>query len=463
MSCRYCRNIRNPQVSNFPWTYDSYHLLCVAAAAKNPQLLECITSWSREVPLSDIVNTSLLDTIFNALSADDDAFSAAVECLSALFRETQDVDGSMDSIQKLYPRVVALRPKIAAAAGEEDTEALKGIARIFAEAGESWVLLIARLPQEFRSLVEANLEIAARDKERDAIPFAFNFWYELKQYLTLEKYTEARLQYMDVYSKLVDIMISHLEYPQPDSGDEKDLFEGDREQEEKFREFRHQMGDVLKDCCEIIGVPECLQKSYTLIQAWVASFGSQAVNGRVPHWQKLEAPLFSMRAMGRMVPVEENVMLPQLMPLIVQIPDHEKVRFQAVMALGRYTEWTAHHPETLQPQLNFIIAAFNHPSKEVLRAAALSLKFFCNDCADLLKDHIAQLQQFYTDVLDKLPTSSQEEITDGVASVLARLPADQTYQYLKYYCDPVMKSLVTMAEAASDEKGRLALAGALLC
>jgi transportin-3 len=412
----------------------------------------------REIPLDDIVNSPLLKVIVDALSASE-PFDAAVECMCTLIAETKDVDEAMQTILALYPHVIALRPKIAEAAAEEDTEKYRGIAKVFAEAGESWVLLIARLPTEFRDLVEAILETAALDKERDAISHTFKFWYDLKQYLTLEKYNQARLQCTDVYAKLVDIMIGHLRYPTPESGNEKDLFEGDREMEEKFREFRHQMGDVLKDCCEVMGVAECLKKPYDIIQAWVQQYGSQAGPNHVPQWQGLEAPLFAVRAMGRMVPPDENTMLPRLIPLIVAIPDHNKVRFQAVMALGRYTEWTAQHPETLQPQLDFIMGAFEHSTKDVIRAAALSFKFFCNDCASLLVGFTVQLQSFYSTHLDALPISSQEEITEGVASVVARLPVDQVYSVLKLYCDPVMQGLVNIASQAKEEAELKLLAG----
>ncbi len=46
----------------------------------------------------------------------------------------------------------------------------------------------------------------------------FGFWYDLKQYLVLEKYIEARLQLVDVYSKLVDVCLNLLEYPQSETG-----------------------------------------------------------------------------------------------------------------------------------------------------------------------------------------------------------------------------------------------------
>ncbi|KAK4499250.1 hypothetical protein PRZ48_009763 [Zasmidium cellare] len=426
-------------------------------AQKNPQLMECITSWIREVPLNDIVNSPLMDVVMAAVQSED-SFDAAVETLCAVFKETREVDENINTIKTLFPRLAQLKPKIQSCASEEDWETLKGVTRVFAEAGEAWVILIARQPVDFRPLVESVLECCLRDNEREALHQTFNFWYELKQYITLERYMEARIQYVDVYSSLVDIMIRHLQYPKPEDGNDNDLFDGDREAEDRFREFRHQLGDVLKDCCEVIGVTECLQKSYVLIEKWVSQYGSQASAGNVPNWQELEAPLFSMRAMGRQVPPDENIMLPRLIPLIVQIPEQEKVRFQAVMALGRYTEWTAQHPDTLQDQLNFIMAAFQHPSKEVVRAAALSFKFFCNDCADLLKGYMPQIQQFYEANLETLPSTSQEETTEGVASVLAKQPLDTLYESMKLCCDPIVKRLMSMANAATEKEQKLAIA-----
>lgn len=430
------------------------------AASKDPLLMACITSWVAEVQVNDVVNSPLMDVIVGALQADT-SFEEAVETMCAIFRETRDVDETLSTIKSLYPRLAALQPRIQACAEEEDWDTFKGITRVFAEAGEAWVILIAREPQQFRPLVESILECCARDQERDALSQTFIFWYELKQYITLERYMDARMHLVDTYSKLVDVMIGHLEFPTSESGNEKDLFDGDREAEDKFREFRHAMGDVLKDCCEVIGVSQCLEKSYILIEQWVSKHGAQAQQGNVPEWQKLEAPLFSMRAMGRMVSKEESNMLPRLIPLIVQIPNQEKVRFQAVMALGRYTEWTSEHPETMQDQLKFIMDAFQHPSKEVVKAAALSFKFFCTDCAGLLKEHIGQLQHFYEQVLDSLPPASQDEITEGIASVLAKQPLDSLYQSLKLCCDPIVSRLMAMAEAANDKDSQLAVADRL--
>ncbi|KAJ6447050.1 mRNA transport regulator [Purpureocillium lavendulum] len=427
------------------------------AAARNPQLMECITSWLREVPVANIVNSPLLDVIFEGVTSDDCSQEAS-ECLCVMLREASDVDESQAVVHALFPRVIALRPIIQKVVEEEDTERLKSLTKVFATSAESWVVAIAREPVHFRPLVDAVLECAARDTDRDVIEHTFGFWYELKQYLVLERYIEGRMQMVDVYSKLVDILLKHLEYPTPDSGNESDLFDGDREQEEKFREFRHQMGDTLKDACDVMGVTQCLTKVLDAIQVWTQKYAGQVSGTQVPHWQQLEAPLFAMRALGRMVDKEENIVLPQLMPLLVQIPSHEKLRFATIMVLGRYTEWTAAHPEYLEPQFNYIVTSFQSDSREIMRAAALSIKFFCTDCKHLLSGQVLQLQTFYDQILDKLPDLSKEEITEGVANVVAVQPAAETYRLLKLYCDPLVQRLMNKANSATDEDSKLALA-----
>jgi transportin-3 len=429
-----------------------------AAAATNPQLFECITSWLREVPVSTIANSPLLAVVVNGL-VNDQSLQAAAECLGTICRETRDVDDNLETIRILLPRVIELRPHIQKVVEEEDTDAFKAYTRVFADAGDSWVVLIAREPQHFRPLVDALLECCARDKDRDVIEYTFNFWYELKQYLTLERYIHARLELLDVYSKLVDILLTMLEYPHPESANELDLFDGDREQEEKFREFRHHMGDTLKDACEVMGVTECLTKVLDAIKVWMQKHGSQATHTSVPNWQSLEAPLFSMRAMGRMVEKDENVVLPQIMPLLVQIPSHEKLRFAAIMVFGRYTEWTAAHPEFLEAQFTYLVSSFQTDSPEIVRGAAQSIKFFCTDCKHLLGDQVLQLQTFYDQILDKLPEPSQEEITEGVANVVGVQKPEDIYKLLKLYCDPLVSRLMVKANHATTKEGKLAVAG----
>lgn len=395
-----------------------------------------------------------MDLIFSALDSDA-AFEAATDGICSLVAETKDVDECLDSIKALYPRIMALRPKLAEAA-ESDPDSFRGYTRIFAEAGEAWTVLIARLPTEFRELVEAIAEVCARDKEKEVISITFNFWYELKNYLQLEKYMEARMTLADIYQTLVEIVIRHLRYPVPESGDESELFDGDKALEENFKEFRHSIGDVLKDCCEVLGPQECLGKAFAHVQAWIAKYansGQQTTT--VNNWQELEAALFSMRAMGRCIPDDEKLVIPQIMTLLIQLPEHEKVRYAATLVLGRYTRWTAKNPEYLEAELNYITSGFQHQSSDVERAAAQALRFFCEDCAPLLLNHLKTLHSFYEQISPNLPSGSLHEVTEGVAHVVAALPLDQIYDSLKMFCDPIVERLKAKAATAGDDEEAL--------
>ncbi|SPN99677.1 related to importin MTR10 [Cephalotrichum gorgonifer] len=426
-------------------------------ASQNPQLMECITSWLREVPVASVVNSPLLDVLFGALEHDS-SVQEATECLCTIFKETAEVDDNQDTIKLLFPRIIQLQPRIQKVVDDEDTDAFKSLTKLFATAADAWVIAVVREPQQFRPLVEAVLECAARDKDREVIEHTFEFWYQLKQYLVLERYIQARMELVDIYSKLVDILLRHLEFPKGEDTSELDLFDGDREAEEKFREFRHQMGDTMKDSCEVMGVTECLTKVLDAIKLWLQNHASQVSGTTVPNWQQLEAPLFAMRALGRMVDKDESIVLPQLMPLLVQIPSHEKLLFATIMVLSRYTEWTAAHPEYFERQFQYITSSFNTESKEIIRAAAVAIKYFCTDCRELLSGQVLELHTFYNQIIDKLPEASQEEMTEGVASVVAVQPEAEIYKLLKLYCDPIVQRLVDKAYNATTDEGKLALA-----
>lgn len=405
-------------------------------------IFQCFNSWLKEIDSAQVINSPLLDLMFQALF-DDDTFEPAVECICSMIRETREIDESMPVIQALYPRVIALRPKITEC--KDDPDAYSGYTRLFAEAGESWHMLIARAPKDFRGLVEAIAECAAFDEDLDVVKYTFYFWYILKQMIVMDKYNEARNELGDIYLTLIDVLIAHLQYP---SGDALDLFDGDREEEEKFKDFRHEMGDVLKDCCSVVGSSRALGSSLSKV---FSALEAQANGQQVP-WQSIEAPLFSMRAMAREVDPYEDEVLPQIMKLLVQLPEHEKIRYAATLVLGRYTEWTAKHPDYLEPQLNYITSGFSHSNKGVISAAAQALKHFCQDCGHLLTKFIDQLYPFYEKVGASLDLRSYYEVTNGIAHVVRAQPVDSMLQALQYFGSPICQRLLEKSQLPGDEE-----------
>ena len=87
-----------------------------------------------------------------------------------------------------------------------------------------------------------------------------------------------------------------------------------------------------------------------------------------------------MRMMIREIDIEEEKVVPEVMRLLVNLPEHDKIRYAATLVLGRYTEWKAKHLEYLEFQLSYISSGFDTQNKDVISAAAQALKHFCQDC-----------------------------------------------------------------------------------
>lgn len=426
----------------------------------NSLILDCLNSWIKECPIEQILTvTSLTNLIFNSLS-NDDTFDKSIECLCTIMRETRDIE-NYELIDALYKKILELHSfMIESGKFPNDIEISTQLTRLYVEAGESWHVLIAKNPQHFKPLVEILLSCVKNDEDLDVVKYTFYFWYLLKQLITLPKFESNKLQFKDIYTQLIEIIIGHLTYPinNEQDGENKEnnddnLFDGDKEQEDKFKEFRYEMGDVLKDCCAVVGATTALSIPFKQIESFINENKSQ--------WQLLEAPLFSMRAMAKEVPTREKQMLPIIMKYLIQLPEHAKVRYSATLVLGRYTEWTAKNPEFLEPQLNYIIKGFqgneiggdvnDSNSKDIVIAASHALMYFCQDCSDLLINYLEQLYLLYGQVQNKLDIDSTFKLVDGLAHVLVKLPRENLYETTQMFLKPTLDEWNNLIENGSNE------------
>lgn len=310
-------------------------------------------------------SSPMLDMTFEAL-AHDTLFEAAVDLASELIYETREVDDSKAIIEKIYPRFESLLPKLKIVKEEEDSDAVRGYCRLFVAAGEAYVSLIAKHPDTFRPIMDGIMECTAY-QDLDIVPITFKFWYELTNTLTTESYAPAIPALSHYYEALVDVIIQHLHYPE-------DTTDWTAEQRDEFREFRHEMGDTLKDCCRVLSSERCLSKALVQLQTLLNQPGPAT-------WQQIEAPIFSLRSMGSEVSENEDRVLPQILELLSKLPEHPKIRYAATLVISRYSFWTRFHPQFITYQLNFISAGFQNA--EVAAASALALKHLCKDCNEV--------------------------------------------------------------------------------
>ncbi|KAI8598175.1 armadillo-type protein [Dissophora ornata] len=389
-------------------------------------VFRCFLSWLRsgDIATSSLSNNPLLAFSFKALQMPE-LFDIAVDVVCELIFQTKDIEESMPVIQEIYPNLLPLRQQIAQSMEDENEESVRGYCKIFVEAGECYLSLVVRHTDHFRGIVEGIAECTSYH-DLDIVPMTFRFWYQLAE--ELRKNEEARMRYQDVYENLVDVMIKHLHYP-------ADLESWSAKERDDFKDFRHVMGDVLKDCCLILGSRIPLGKAYMLI--------TQAASMTPAKWQEVEAPLMALRSMGAQVEPEENEVLPEIMKLLSQLPEHPKIKYAATLVIARYGAWTDKHPEFIQYQLQFISSGFEN--EEVVAASALAMKLLCKECSIHLLNYLNELHSFFVGVTKKLKATDLLEVTEAVAHVVAAVPNAELAQVFQMFCLPIAQQLASLA------------------
>ncbi|KAG0343249.1 Nuclear import receptor [Podila horticola] len=387
---------------------------------------------SGDIATSSLSNNPLLALSFKALQMPE-LFDIAVDVVCELIYQTKDISESMPVIQEIYPNLIPLRQEIAKSLEDGNDDNIRGYCKIFVEAGECYLSLVVKHTDHFRGIVEGIAECTSFH-DLDVVPMTFRFWYQLAD--ELRKNEVARLKYQDVYMNLVDVMIKHLHYP-------NDLDTWSAKERDDFKDFRHVMGDVLKDCCLILGSRVTLGKAYMLI--------TQAASSPNPKWQEVEAPLMALRSMGSQVEPEENEVLPEIMKLLSQLPDHPKIKYAATLVIARYGSWTDRHPEFIEYQLSFISSGFEN--EDVVAASALALKLLCKECSTHLLNYLNQLHTFFVGVTNKLSDTDLLEVTEAVAHVVAAVPNENLANVFKMFCLPIAQQLAELASKNQAELG----------
>lgn len=405
------------------------------------QVLSCLASWAFEFPIDKLLSVhSLISLVFESLNNgnNDDpiTFDAAVDCLIVILRESRDASNEQ-IVLSLYEQLIALQQRLLPTllstntdkVTDEEEDALEGLTRVFVEAAEAWCLFIAKNPQVYLPLVNILLMLTCKNQDLEVVAYTFPFWFNLKQSLVLPRYKASKEAYTPVYINLINGIINCLNYP----------IEGfsNHEEEDKFKDFRYTMGDVLKDCTAVVGTTNSLTQPLERI--------TKALQENSP-WQVLEAPLFSLRTMAEEISLTEHVILPQIFNIIINLPKHPKIRYASTLVLGRYTEWTAKHPETLESQLSYIFQGFEEFSNDndVITASSHALMYFCSDCSDLLTNYLDQLYNFYFKVQNIIDIESQFELCQGLSAVLNKQPIDRVAEMFQQLIDNNLSQLAIL-------------------
>lgn len=375
---------------------------------------EALKPWLNEVDLADIVASPLIGWMFASLRTEESR-SAAVDCLILILKECSEIhEGTvLAAISALFP------PLVQAAAEskphyDENPELHRDMTRLLSEAGLSWHALVARNPEQFIPILTAIVDCITVDSpDLEVIEFTFDFFDKLRTMLgeplpgssaPLSQPID-RTPFQSTFLTLFVAFIKLLQFPSS--------FNNNLEEEEIFREFRYDIGDMLKVCSAIAGHEQALKLCCEMLQ------GAQDMGS----WQPLEAVLFSIRAIARTVPTSERKWLPVLYSLLPSLPfsSNELVQHALLMLLGRYSQWSSNNPQYLEFELTFITHSMFSSSSETRRAAAHAFLYLCTDAAKQLLPFLSQLFEFYNSLTGSVDVESMCKCADGLGAVLNQL------------------------------------------
>ncbi|KAK9720627.1 Nuclear import receptor, variant 2 [Basidiobolus ranarum] len=391
------------------------------------KLFACLRSWlqSGDIPVSYFNDSPLPDLVFEALESEE-LFDIAVDVICEIIDESRETEECIPLIGRLRTKFKPLK-EMMKQTDIDDRDRLKAFCRIFTEAGEAYLELIVENLEKFRDIVDGILE-CVNLPDLDTVPMTFYFWCSLASRLQQISDPETMKYFRDIFYSLVDIIIKQLHYPY-------DLESWSAEDREDFLSFREEIGDVLLDCCHLLGAERSLARPYSLLSNYVSN------PEQIQHtqWQDIEAPLVALRSMAIQVEETEDVIVPKVMKLIPHLPPHPKVRVASIMVIAHFSSWTANHPEFIPSQLDYISAGFEH--SETASAAAVALNYLCKDCSRHLIDYLSQLHPFYIAAAKSLTQKEMLEITEALAHVISAVPLNNILPVVQTFCFPISEAL----------------------
>jgi hypothetical protein len=309
---------------------------------------------------------------------------------------------------------------------------LRPLVTLLCESVELFLPHLMERTEEFKLLSETILLIAEFSSSipSNILELTFNFWNalpaELASFGNSSQDIETRQEpFVYLFARLFSALLR---------GPLVFRVGGSAEDTDRFRDFRHVVGDCLKDCLRVLGSTEAL----LLVRNQLSSVGVSLV--------EREAALFALRTISSSVDPRESEAMPTIVPSLLEILNEllqdSNSRLQplkmvsaVVLNVGCYAEWLRYHSEFLGVFLQILSASLDYAltapgdatsplelPASVIGSSLQSLKYMCESCAGLLGPQYTALEGLFLRVYPTPSLSRRDrlDLTEAVALVLSR-------------------------------------------
>lgn len=468
---------------------DILHLLtdCMRRSMSNIQLIKqvfgCLASWLRysNIPVAMMAKSPMLAAPFDAL-VNKELFDAAIDVIFETLRMYHNPTRHMDVVKQIIPRVMALQPRYAEAvkaASQDDGEAedvARGLIRVFVEMSEQYMeLVLGPMDVNQAKVVEIVLHCSMHPSPELA-RITFFFWYKLAQGLHQMSNAELQRRRMGqiapLFQQMVPVCLTLLTLPDDFSG-------ASQADKDDALHYRGEVGEVLLDCCGILGGTRCAALLLQQLMQRCQQFSTFDLAGQTTRWHATEAALaafvwISKELLRRDVPADaldsivggpggssSTGLLLMSLNLFGHIhkvapnsPQLAKLQNTCLEVLGSFAPWVDRHPEHLRTLFQVSVTALGQKTTQVYAARV----FFdvCDSCAG----HLAHSKELLNAVLSvhqqavagSLPQNELLVITRGLSRLIRRLPtAEAARSGLQQLMKPCAAKLQAAAAATDTQ------------
>ncbi|GLC47401.1 hypothetical protein PLESTB_001959900 [Pleodorina starrii] len=342
-------------------------------------------------------------------------------------------------VQVIVPAIMGLRGRFAVAArrreaetgrgstgageGEfdDDEDSSKGMARLFCEVGEAYLVLIVSAVAEVRAPVEALLEVAAYP-DFGICSMSFNFWHRLSRQLLsgspgsggsasgddAAERERRRQFFLPAFERLVQLIRGRVREPESYGSWSKD-------EKHEFRSAREEVGDTLEDSAAVLGFGRCLSLLVEPLAALglgdaataaAGTAGGAGGGGRGYDWRTAEAALFCIKSIHRHATSPGDPSLQQLLEALPNLPrDSPQLQATVCSTMARYAKWLERSMQAgycqplLQRLLGLAVANLELPGGYCQAAAASAVRHLCEECGAFMGSCLQDLLGLYNKVL----------------------------------------------------------------
>ncbi len=440
-----------PLVSQFLDRCLASEELCSRSPQVRINLLRCLDSWLQlgVMPLQAIESNAVMVFAFQVLSnisAAQDLHEAATDCAIALVVQLEQIDTSQEWAAKLEQSVYSVIKSLEQSAylpcvATEDSLKAVNYCRIFTELGESLLYKIVHntcptqaVPFYATNIFDSVLTCCGHP-DYEIPDITFNLWYRLSEEVYQRGDGALTCLFAPYIERLIVALCRHCQM-EPDT-------EGIQEEGEDFTEFRYRCFELVKDVGFIVGSANIFRQMFDYLKSVGPSAG----------WEVIEAALFIMSAVAKIILPSENDAVPQVLESILSMPaekTHVAVRHTSIKLVGELGEWVQEHPQQLDRILQWLLVSMRDPKLSSEAATALQ------NVAITCRSHMLPNFEGLTQLLRTLDTFSLKPhaangLIKGVVVILSSMPLEQVGPNLavivRLQLDPLRAILSNAAHA----------------